>query len=208
MNRSLILTSAALLALAACGDAKDVATEAETAAGDATIETATAVAATPAIGATAPDTNTAVGYASAAALGDRYEIELSQLALASRSAEVRQFAQMMIDAHGKGTGELKSALAGGGIAATLPTALDARRQGLLDTLRGKTPLEFDAAYLDLQAKAHGEALDLHKRYAEGGDNPQLRALAARMVLVVQAHLNLVKGLAGSVAKPVAAAPPR
>lgn len=209
MMRSLILSSVALLTLAACGDAKDVATEAETAAGDATIETATAVEPAAESAAPALDTNSAAGYATTAALGDMYEIESSKLALEkSNSPEVKQFAQMMIDGHGKTTADLKAALAAAGIAVTPPAALDARRQGLLDELRGKTALEFDTAYLDQQTAAHGEALSLHNGYAQGGDNPQLKTLAAATAPVVQSHLDMVKKLDKSGADEPAANPPQ
>ena len=206
--RSLILSSVALLALAACGDAKDVANEAETAAGDATIETATA-ADTTVEPAPVLDTNSAAGYATTAALGDMYEIESSKLALEkSNSPEVKQFAQMMIDGHTKTTAELKSALAAAGVAMTPPAALDARRQSMLDELRGKAATEFDTAYLDQQTAAHGEALSLHQRYADNGDTAAIKTFAAKTAPAVQAHLDMVKKLDKSGADEPAANPPQ
>lgn len=212
MTRSLILSSVALLALAACGDSQNVATEAETAAGDATIETATAVEPAPAPTAAArpaADTNTAAGYAMTAALSDMYEIESSRLALEkAASPEVKKFAQMMVDGHTKTTAELKSTLAAAGVNMTPPPALDARRQGMLDELRGKSAAEFDTAYLDQQTTAHGEALDLHSSYAEGGDTAQLKAFAAKTAPIVQSHLDMVKKLDKSGADEAAANPPQ
>jgi len=209
MNRALILSSVALLALAGCGDSKQVANEAETSAGDAAIENATAVASAPAPAAPVADTSTATGYATAAALGDMFEIESSKLALQkTNSPEIKQFAQMMIDAHGKTTAELKATLATAGLTVTPPAALDARQKAMLEELGGKPPLEFDTAYLDQQTVAHSEALSLHQRYAQGGDNVAVKAFAAKTAPIVQAHLDMAKKLDKSGADEPAANPPQ
>lgn len=209
MHRHLILSSAALLALAACGDSKNVASEAETSAGDAAIETATAVEpAAPAPAATA-NTNSVAGYAATAAMSDMFEIESSKLALEkSASPEVKKFAQMMIDGHTKTTAELKATLATAGVTMTPPPALDERRQAMLEELRGKSTAEFDTAYLDQQTAAHGEALSLHQGYANGGDNAAAKAFAAKTAPVVQMHLDMVKKLDTAGADEPAANPPR
>lgn len=207
MNRALILSSAALLTtLAACGESKNVANEAETSAGDAAIETATAVDPAPAPVST-PGTGATAGYAAAVAQADLYEIEASKLALErSNSPEIKQFAQMMIDGHSQTTTELKSALAAAGLAVT--PALDPRHQTMLAALRDKTALAFDTAYLDQQSVIHGEALALHERYAGNGDNPVVKAFAAKTAPVVQAHLDTARKLDRSGADEPAANPPQ
>ncbi len=207
MKRALSLSSAALLSLAACGEAKNVANEAETTAGDAAIETATAVDTTTVMTAPPAATDTAAGYAAAVAQSDLYEIEASRLALErSNSPEIQQYAQMIIDSHGKATAELRSALASSGLAVT--PALDARHQGLLEALRTSTPLEFDTAYLDQQTMAHSEVLGLHRSYADRGDNGAVKSFAAKTVPIVEAHLALAKKLDESGADEPAANPPQ
>lgn len=209
MNRALMLSSAALFALAACGDAKKVANEAETSAGDAAIESATAVAPAPAPAAPVADTSSATGYATAVALADMFEIESSKLALQkTNSPELKQFAQMMVDAHGQTTAELQATLASAGLTVTLPAALDARHQAMLEELRGKSALEFDTAYLDQQTAAHGDALRLHQSYAQGGENAPVKAFAAKTAPIVQAHLDMAKKLDTSGADEPAANPPQ
>lgn len=211
MTRSLILSSVALLTLAACGNSENVATEAETATGDATIETATAAqpGAMPAMGDPAADPNTPAGYAMTAALSDMYEIESSRLALEkSNSAEVKQFAQMMVDGHTQTTAELKSALAAAGVSMTPPATLDARRQAMVDELRGIEAAAFDTAYLDQQTRAHEEALNLHQGFAQSGDSAPLKAFAAKTAPIVQGHLDTVKRLDESGADEPAANPPQ
>jgi putative membrane protein len=214
MNRNLILSSVALLALAACGEAEDATTTAEGAATDIAADTTTAVdnttaAATDTAADPAADTSTPNGYAMNAALSDMFEIESSRVALEkAKSPEVKQFAQMMVDGHSKTTAELKTALAAAGVQMTPPAALDERRQEMLTELRGKSAAEFDTAYLDQQSKAHGEALDLHRGYAENGDNAPLKAFAAKTAPIVQQHLDAVKKLDKSGADEPAANPPQ
>jgi putative membrane protein len=213
MNRNLILSSVALLALAACGEAEDATTTAESTATDvaadttATVENAPAAvtdAVTP-----AADTRTANGYATAAALGDMFEIESSRIAVEkAKSPEVKQFAQMMIDGHSKTTAELKSALGSAGVQVTLPAALDERRQEMITELRGKSATDFDTAYLDQQSRAHGESLDLHRTYADAGDNAPLKAFAAKTAPIVQQHIDMAKKLDKSGADEPAANPPQ
>lgn len=213
MNRNLILSSVALLALAACGEAEDATTKAESAATDvaadttAAVENATAEATdlvTP-----AADTRTASGYATAAALGDMYEIESSRVAVEkAKSPEVKQYAQSMIDGHGKTTAELKAALTSAGLQVTLPAALDERRQKMVTELREKSPTEFDTAYLDQQTAAHREALDLHRTFADTGDNAPLKAFAAKTAPIVQQHIDMAKKLDKSGADEPAANPPQ
>lgn len=209
MNRNLILSTVAMLALAACSDANDTAADADAAATDAAVTADAAPPATADATTPVPPANTAAGYATNAALSDMYEIESSRLALEkSTSPEVKQFAQMMIDGHTKTTADMKATLASAGVTVTPPAALDARRQGMLDELRGKTAAEFDTAYLDQQTAAHGEALDLHKGFAANGDNPQLKAFAATTAPVVQGHLDMVKKLDKTGADEPAANPPQ
>jgi putative membrane protein len=213
MNRNLILSSVALLALAACGEAEDATTKAESAATDVaadtttTVENATAEATD--VVAPAADTRTANGYATAAALSDMYEIESSRVAAEkSKSPEVKQYAQSMIDGHSKTTAELKAALTSAGLQLTLPAALDERRQKMVTELREKSSMEFDTAYLDQQSKAHREALDLHQAFADAGDSAPLKAFAAKTAPIVQQHIDMAKKLDKSGADEPAANPPQ
>ena len=202
MNRKLILSGAALLALAACGNnknANEAANEAQGTATEAATETGNAIenttaAATNAVTPTA-EANTAAGYATNAALSDMYEIESSRLASErSKSKAVKDYAQTMIKDHTATTDQLKSALPKAGVTVTLPTALDQRRQEMLTELQNASAEDFDTRYLDQQTAAHQEARDLHRGYAENGDNPQLKQLAGTIAPKVQRHLDMVKKL--------------
>lgn len=208
MTRTSILSTAALLALAACGSsesAKDAANDAGTAATETAADAGTAIENTTADAANAvtptadanntADANTAAGYATNAALSDMFEIESSKLALEkTKSPKVRDYAQMMIKEHTATTDQLKSTLPKAGVTMTPPTALDQRRQEMLTELRNASAEDFDTKYLDLQTTAHQEALDLHQGFAQNGDNPQLKQLASTIAPKVQQHLDMAKKL--------------
>jgi len=204
MNRNLILSTAALLALAACGSsesASETAAGAESAATDVATETATTVENTTAAAANAvtpaADANTAAGYATNAALSDMFEIESSRIAgEKAKSQAVKDFAQMMIKEHTATTQQLQSTLQQAGLNVTPPTALDQRRQEMITQLRNASPDDFDTLYLDQQTAAHQEALDLHQGFAENGDNPQLKQLAATIAPKVRQHLDMARKMDG------------
>lgn len=128
-------------------------------------------------------------YAKKAAMGDMFEIESSKLALEkSKSADVKNFATMMVSGHTKTTEELKSNIKAENIDVTLPTKLDAEHAAKLTTLEGLSGAEFDKAYMDAQIEGHRTALKLHQGYVASGDNPALKTWAGKTAETVQMHL--------------------
>lgn len=196
MTRTILTASAALasvLALAACSGEGN-----EQRAPDQTMQPVNAAqdAASAVVGAgsaTLASLNTS-DFVAAAAQSDMFEIQSSQMAVGrSSNAEVKKFAQMMIDGHTKTSAELKT-LVTGVEDAIIPAALDQRRQGLLDNLRGASPADFDNTYLNQQTTSHAETLAFMSGYARGGDNAGLKAFAAKTAPVVQGHLDMARKL--------------
>jgi putative membrane protein len=192
MNK-LFLTVASALALSGCGDhgtnARDPATDAA--------ESAAMGESTGAVGASVePLGNTADTYVANAAISDVYEIASSRMALEKASSpKVKAFAQAMIADHTATSNSLKAALVEGNMKRTVPTAPDERRQAMLDALKGLSGAAFDKAYLEQQTTAHQEALLLHGRYAEDGENDALQKLASTTTPKIQHHANQLKTLA-------------
>ncbi len=134
-------------------------------------------------------TTTTEGFVTAAATSDMYEVEAGKLAAQrSSSPAVKDFAQKMVTAHTETTNKLKGIIAAGNIKVTLPTELDARRQGMLDNLRGASAADFDNRYITQQVAAHKEADILMRGYAEDGDNTAIRNFAAETGKHVRMHL--------------------
>jgi putative membrane protein len=191
MFRTLTISTAIAFAstLAACGDNTTADNATTTAAVGPTAEGQPAKA---------DDSNTAadqetIDFIQKAALSDMYEVESSKLALQkSESADVKAFAQMMINAHTATTASLKP------IAMSLqvnpPVQLDGEHQGMVDDLTKADAKDFDKKYLDQQTTAHTKTLDLMKDYAGGGNNPEVNAFAASTAPKVQEHLDHAKSL--------------
>lgn len=134
-------------------------------------------------------------YVRNAAVGDLFEIESSRLALdRSASAEVHDFAEMMVADHSKMSEKLEDAVDRADLAVDIPDELDSRHQAMLDRLENAGMAEFDQLYAEMQATAHEEAFALHQRYAENGSVPELRTLAGNAVPVIDHHRTAVRQL--------------
>jgi putative membrane protein len=168
MNRMMLSAAlGAAFVLGACNTMNDPA--ALSAAGDMTPE-----AATP--------------FVMMAGASDLYEIESSRLALQkAQRADVRQFAQMLIEHHTMTTEQVTAAARAAGMNPP-PPQLMPMQQRMLDELRAASNAEFDRTYVRQQIPAHEMALALHSNYARSGDTPSLRAAASGAVPIVTQHL--------------------
>lgn len=190
MIRQSLIVAASVIALAACSkpaETKGAATPSEQAATPDANPAATVP--TPADEASAPD------FAALAAASDMFELEASKLALQrSNNAEVKAFAQMMIDAHTKTTEALKAAIATSGATVNLPATLPQNLQEAMDKLRSSSAEDFDKDYMNAQVDRHQAALDLFQRYAQDGDIAALKTLAAATAPAIQTHLDKARAL--------------
>jgi putative membrane protein len=129
------------------------------------------------------------------ALSDMLEIQTSELALSrSPDGDTKPFAERMVKDHEETSKELKALISAGKIKATLPTALDAEHQAKLDQLKSKAGKDFDQAYDRMQLQAHEEAVALFEGYSKSGDNPDLKAWAAKTLPHLKEHLAMAKKL--------------
>jgi putative membrane protein len=134
-------------------------------------------------------------YVTKAAIGDMFEIQSSKLALKkSQDAKVKSFANRMIKDHTASTAKLKSIIKSEQLPLVPPAKLDDAHQQMIDQLNGATGADFDKAYLDMQMKAHEEALAVHQGYADNGLDMKLKAFAKKTSAVVQMHLTMLKGM--------------
>jgi putative membrane protein len=174
------------------------------AAGMATTATAAAGQATAAPAMNASDTT----YMQMAHSSDMFEVESSRLALQmSTNQEVRAYAQMMVDDHTRMMNEMMSTGAG---PANMPMQMTPQHTAMLERVRTASPADFDMIYKREQMMAHQEAVALHRTYAGEGQNPMLKAMAARAVPMVEAHLARAQSLpeiaAGTTMPPASARP--
>lgn len=188
MKSPYILTLA--LALAACSGAdKTAPTETTTVANAGGPETVPPLTGSPS---TPVD---AASYIEQAGAGDLWEIESSKALLAkSGNADVKRFAQMMIDHHGKSTAKIMAAAAAASIEVPAPK-LDVAQQKKLGEINAADAASIDATYIAYQKAAHGAALALHKGYASDGDTDSLKKAAGEIVPVVESHRTEIAKLA-------------
>ena len=137
----------------------------------------------------------APGYMAMAASSDQFEIQSSQLALqASTNPAVQSFARLLIAHHQATSANMIQAAQSAGLTPP-PPALLPPQQAMLDQLRAAgTGPAFDQAFKAAQIPAHQQALQLHQNYANGGDVPALRQVAAAAVPIVQQHLTTAQNL--------------
>ena len=93
-----------------------------------------------------------------AATANMAEIELSRTALdRSAGADVKKFAQMMVDDHPAAGDKLKALAAQHSL--TMPSELDEKHRDLRDKLAAKQGLEFDKEYADAMVQGHEDFVD-------------------------------------------------
>lgn len=134
----------------------------------------------------------AADFVKRAAIGNMFEIQSSQLAeQKSQNDQVRQFAQRMIEDHTAADDRMKS-LVQNMQGVTAPTSLDQPHQQMMQTLQSASGAGFDRAYVQMQVTAHRDAVNLFDRYAQNGDNQQLKQFAQQTVPTLRDHLQSIE----------------
>jgi putative membrane protein len=130
-----------------------------------------------------------------AAVSNKFEIDTSELALKyGKSADVKSFAQKMIDDHKKAGADFKAGLAQANIEPPADS-LDVSHTAKYAKLRlFTTEKGFDSAYVDEQLEAHKEAVATFKDYAANGPTPALKSFAEKTLPTLQHHLDMVQTL--------------
>lgn len=130
-------------------------------------------------------------FAVEAADGGMLEVELGKLAQQkATSADVKKFAQMMVDDHTKANDELKALAAQKNI--SLPAALSDERRKKLDNFNEKSGADFDKDYMDLMVEEHEDDVEDFEEQAEKGNDAELKSWAAGKVTALRHHLEMAK----------------
>jgi putative membrane protein len=129
------------------------------------------------------------------AVSNKFEIDTSELALKyGKAADVKAFAQKMIDDHTKAAADFKAALSQANIEPPADS-LDVTHTAKYAKLRlFTTEKGFDSAYVDEQLKAHEDAVATFKNYAANGPTPQLKSFAEKTLPTLERHLEMAKSL--------------
>lgn len=139
--------------------------------------------------------NTVGGFVNGLAVSDMYELEAAKIAYSkSSNADVKELAAMITKDHTASSTKLKALAPTAAPTVALPTALDERRQGLIDNLKAASAADFDKVYLTQQVAAHDEALTLLNGFDDNTEAPTLAALATEIIPKVTAHRDHAKAL--------------
>lgn len=126
------------------------------------------------------------------------EIEAGKLALQkSGSADVKTFAQHMIDDHTKANQALMALAKKHDLEVPDDAALlDKAKKAILE-MRDES---FDKAYANNQVNAHEKAVELFKKESTSSDNAELKAFATEKLPTLEQHLQKAKELQSKYAK--------
>jgi putative membrane protein len=131
------------------------------------------------------------GFAMAAAMGGLAEVQLGKLAADhAANADVKKFAQRMVDDHGKANDELSKILSQKAI--TPPTELKGKEKSNYDKLAKLNGAEFDRAYMSDMVRDHEKDVKEFERESTSGKDPDLKAFAAKTLPTLQDHLKMAK----------------
>ncbi|MGH9943034.1 MAG: DUF4142 domain-containing protein [Pyrinomonadaceae bacterium] len=129
-----------------------------------------------------------------AAAGGMAEVEMGKLALErATSADVKTYAQKMIDDHTKANEELMGIAQAKGVA--LPAGPDEKHMKMLEKMRQLSGAEFDRQYVMMAGhKDHEKMEKLFRDETRKGRDAEVKAFAAKTLPVVQEHLRLARDM--------------
>ena len=128
------------------------------------------------------------------AIANMAEVETGKLALEkAQDPKVKEFAQHMVDDHGKMLDEVKQLAQSKGV--DLPSAPDAKHEKVMKKLQSASGASFDREYMRAMVKDHRDALKLAQRTAKGAKDPDLKAAAQKAAPDIQEHLKMAQDLA-------------
>jgi len=129
-----------------------------------------------------------------AAEANNAEVEASRIAVAqSANGDVKSFAQSMIDDHASAQGELKTLADQKGVKVSDTASLT--KQAEIKILSKRKDASFDRHYAEaIGVKAHEDTIKLFRKEAEKGDDPDVKAWAAKTLPALTHHLELAQNL--------------
>ena len=128
-------------------------------------------------------------FAEKAAMGGAAEVQSGRMAeQKGMNSQVKQFGARMAQDHAKAGDELKRIAAGKGL--TLPqgpSPEDKREMDKLDKLAGD---DFDRAYMSHMVADHKKDMAAFEKEASSGQDPDIKAFAAKTLPTLREHLKL------------------
>ncbi|MFL6426834.1 MAG: DUF4142 domain-containing protein [Acidobacteriaceae bacterium] len=126
--------------------------------------------------------------------GNAAEVEMGKLALQkSNDDQVKQFAQRMVDDHGKMQDQLKPVAEQMGV--KVPDGPSKGQMKSMDKMKGLSGDAFDQAYIKDMVKDHKKDASDFKLEAQSTQNPQLKQLVSEGAQTIESHLQQIQQIA-------------
>ncbi|MBC7453905.1 MAG: DUF4142 domain-containing protein [Massilia sp.] len=128
------------------------------------------------------------------AIANMAEVEAGKMAIEkTQNAQVKTFAQKMVDEHSKALGEVTALAQSKGV--TLPTTVDAPHKAMAAKLNKLSGEAFDRAYMaDAGVTDHTKVHAKLKGFEKKAKDADVKALASKMLPTVGEHLQMAKEL--------------
>jgi putative membrane protein len=128
--------------------------------------------------------------------GGLAEVELSKIAQKTENADVKNFADRMIQDHTKANQELMTIARGLGI--DVPKALDAEHERMRQDLAGLHGRALDEQYMRDMVDDHNKTVMLFQSEERSGQNSELKQFAQRTLSILQTHQKMAQDLSHKV----------
>jgi putative membrane protein len=126
--------------------------------------------------------------------GSMSEVEMGKLALQkSNDDQVKQFAQKMVDDHGKMVDQMKPVAEQMGV--KVPDGPSKGQMKSMDKMKALSGDAFDQAYIKDMVKDHKKDDSEFKQEAQSTQNPQLKQLVSEADQTIESHLQQIQQIA-------------
>lgn len=127
------------------------------------------------------------------------EVAMGQLALGkTASADVKAFAQHMVEDHGKANTDLKTLADSKKVAVASEPSLTAKTKAKMAD--AKSGADFDKSYAESMVSAHKDAIKLFEKASQDAGDPEVKAFASKTLPTLKMHLTMAEQLQGKVGK--------
>ncbi|HEX5110843.1 MAG TPA: DUF4142 domain-containing protein [Vicinamibacterales bacterium] len=128
--------------------------------------------------------------------GGLAEVEIARLAAQkATSPEVKQFAQRLVDDHGKANAKLSAIAAQKSIAT--PTAVEGKGKKSLDKLSKASTEDFDRTFMKMMVDNHKKGVSNYKKVAESATDSEVKAYASETLPTLEDHLRIAQQISDS-----------
>jgi putative membrane protein len=142
-------------------------------------------------------------FISEAAEGGLAEVELGHMAAdKGESARVKEFGQRMVTDHSQANDKLKDIAQKLGV--SVPDHMSATEYAEKTKLKAYSGGHFDRAYMDAMVKDHQDDIAAFRREARDGQNPEIKAFAAKTLPTLEQHLHLAERVNGEITRQASA----